>query len=308
MNTRGNTVFWAIIACLLWSTAYAGIKIGLEYDTPLHFAGRRFMLSGLMILPFTVKPSVYIRMIKENRQIFLSVTLLQTLINYSLFYLGMDLVPGSLGAVIVGSQPLVTAVVSSLMHEEDKLTLRKMVTIISGISGVILISAGRQALRLGGAVELLGVALILVANVASATSNVLVSLKSKGMNPLVLSSSSLGVGGLIIYLVSIPVEGIHRGPQPMIYWLDLLWLSFMSAFAFSLWFKLLQRPGVKVSELNLWKFIIPVVGAVLSWIMVPGESPEWLTVTGIVIISVSLLIFFVSNRKGETATSKIPEK
>ena len=91
----------------------------------------------------------------------------------------MDLVPGSLGAVIVGSQPLVTAVVSSLMHEEDKLTLGKMVTIIFGISGVILISAGRQALRLGGTVELLGVALILVANVASATSNVLVSLKSK---------------------------------------------------------------------------------------------------------------------------------
>ena len=43
---------------------------------------------------------------------------LQTLINYSLFYLGMDLVPGALGAVIVGSQPLVTAVVAAMMHEE----------------------------------------------------------------------------------------------------------------------------------------------------------------------------------------------
>ncbi|MDY0099189.1 MAG: DMT family transporter [Bacteroidales bacterium] len=308
MNTRGNTVFWAIIACLLWSTAYAGIKLGLEYDTPLHFAGLRFMISGLMILPFTVKPAIYIRMLRDNRQIFLSVTLLQTLINYSLFYLGMDLVPGSLGAVIVGSQPLVTAVVASLLHEDDKLTLGKVVTIIFGISGVILISAGRQALRLGGVVELLGVALILGANVATATSNVLVSLRSKGMNPLVLSSSSLGVGGLIIFMVSLPVEGIHRGPQPLIYWLDLLWLSFMSAFAFSLWFKLLQRPGVKVSELNLWKFIIPVVGAILSWIIVPGESPEWLTVSGMVIISVSLLLFYISNRKGEAETSKNPEK
>jgi len=308
LNTRGNTVFWAIIACLLWSTAYAGIKLGLEYDTPLHFAGLRFMISGLMILPFTVKPAIYIRMLRDNRQIFLSVTLLQTLINYSLFYLGMDLVPGSLGAVIVGSQPLVTAVVASLLHEDDKLTLGKVVTIIFGISGVILISAGRQALRLGGVVELLGVALILGANVATATSNVLVSLRSKGMNPLVLSSSSLGVGGLIIFMVSLPVEGIHRGPQPLIYWLDLLWLSFMSAFAFSLWFKLLQRPGVKVSELNLWKFIIPVVGAILSWIIVPGESPEWLTVSGMVIISVSLLLFYISNRKGEAETSKNPEK
>lgn len=308
MNTRENTVFWAIIACLLWSTAYAGIKLGLEYDTPLHFAGIRFMISGLMILPFTVKPSVYIRMIRENRQLFLSVTLLQTLINYTLFYLGMDLVPGALGAVIVGSQPLVTAVVASLMHEDDKLTPGKIVTIIFGISGVILISAGRQALRLGGVVELVGVVLILGANIATATSNVIVSLKSRGMNPLVLSSSSLSVGGMIIFLISLPVEGFNRGPQPLIYWLDLLWLSFMSAFAFSLWFKLLQRPGVKVSELNLWKFIIPVVGAVLSWILVPGENPEWLTVSGMVIISVSLLLFYLSNRKGGMVLSKNPGK
>ena len=199
------------------------------------------MLSGLMILPFTVKPSVYIRMIKENRLIFLSVTLLQTLINYSLFYLGMNLVPGSLAAVIVGSQPLVTAVVSSLMHEEDKLTLGKMVTIIFGISGVILISAGRQALRLGGTVELLGVALILGANVASATSNVLLSLK-KRMNPLVLSSSSLECWRSYYLPVSIPVEG-YRDPATHDLLARPVWLSFMSAFAFSLWFKLLQRPG-----------------------------------------------------------------
>lgn len=226
---------------------------------------------------------------------FVSVTLLQTLLNYSLFYLGMDLVPGALGAIIVGSQPLVTAVVAAQMQEDDKLTRGKMVTIIFGIAGVILISAGRQAFKLGGAIELLGVALILGANVATAISNVIVSAKSRGINPLVLSSSSLGTGGLIIYLISLPIEGLGRGPQPLIYWLDLVWLSFMAAFAFSLWFRLLQRPGVKVSELNLWKFIIPVVGAILSWLLVPDEHPEWLTVTGMLIISVSLLLFYLSN-------------
>jgi drug/metabolite transporter (DMT)-like permease len=64
------------------------------------------MLAGLMILPFTVKPGAYIKMIRENRKVFIWVMVLQTVINYSLFYFGMDLVPGALGAVIVGSQPL----------------------------------------------------------------------------------------------------------------------------------------------------------------------------------------------------------
>ena len=297
MYSNRNTIFWAIIACLLWSTAYAGIKLGLQYDTPLHFAGIRFIISALMILPFTVRPSAYIKIIMDNRKVILSVMVLQTLINYSLFYFGMDLVPGALGAVIVGSQPLVTAVVAAMMHEEEKLTKNKIITIIFGISGVILISAGRQALRLGTAMEFLGVILILGANIATATSNVIVSLKTRGINPLVISSFSLGAGGLILYLVSFPIEGFVQVQKPMVYWLDLLWLSFMSAYAFSLWYKLLQRPGVKVSELNLWKFIIPVVGAVLSWLLVPGENPEWLTICGMIIITGSLILFFLNIRK-----------
>lgn len=297
MDKKDDTIFWAIVACLLWSTAYAGIKIGLQYDTPLHFAGVRFIISGLMILPFTVKPSLFIPMVKEHWKIIFWVLLLQALVNYILFYLGMDLVPGALGAVIVGSQPLVTAVVASMMHEGDKLTKKKVVTIIFGITGVILISAGRQAFKMGTLAELLGVFMILVANIATATSNVLVSLKSRGINPMVLSSTSFFLGGVIIYLISIPFEGAPKGPMPGEYWISLLWLSFMSAYAFSLWFKLLQRPHVKVSELNLWKFIIPVVGAILSWILAPDEKPEWLTITGMVIITGSLVLFYKNGRK-----------
>ena len=209
----------------------------------------------------------------------------------------MTLVPGALGAVIVGSQPLVTAVVAALMNKDDRLTRKKIITIVFGISGVVLISAGRQAFNFGNATELLGVLMILIANIATATSNVIVSLRSKGINPLVLSSVSLFSGGLLLYLISIPVEGLVSEPFPKEYWLILLWLSFMAAAAFSIWFKLLQRPGVKVSELNLWKFIVPVVGAILSWMFVPDEHPEWITVSGIIIISVSLIMFYRSNRK-----------
>jgi drug/metabolite transporter (DMT)-like permease len=292
LNSKGNTIFWAIIACLLWSTAYSTIKLGLKYDTPFHFAGVRFIISGLMILPFTVKPSVYIRMIREHWKVVAWVTLFQILINYSLFYMGLELVPGALGAVIAGSQPLVTAVVAAMMHDEDKLTRKKIITIIFGISGVILISAGRQAFKFGTAIELLGVLMILIANITAATGNVIVSLRSKGINPFVLSSASIFIGGVILYLLSIPLEGAPRAPFPKEYWLILMWLSFMAAFAFSLWFKLLQRPGVKVSELNLWKFLIPVVGAILSWMIVPDEKPEWLTLSGMIIITASLIMFY----------------
>ena len=296
MDSKGNTIFWAIIACLFWSTAYAGIKLGLQFDTPFHFAGIRFIISGLMILPFTVKPVVYIKMIRDNWKIVAWVTILQIVINYSLFYQGLNLVPGALGAVVYGAQPLIIAIVAAILHKDDKLTRKKIITIIFGISGVILISAGRQAFKLGTGLELLGITMILIGNIATATSNVIISLRSRNINPFVLSSSSLFIGGLILYLISIPLEDVPKGPLPLKYWMILLWLSFMAASAFSIWFKLLQRPGVKVSELNLWKFITPITGAVLSWLLIPDEHPEWLTISGMIIITVSLIMFYRSIR------------
>lgn len=292
MYSKGNTIFWAIIACLLWSTAYAGIKIGLQYDTPFHFAGIRFIISGLIILPFTVKPAAYFRMISENWKTVAWVTILQIVVNYSLFYQGLNLVPGALGAVVYGAQPLIIAIVAAILHKDDKLTRKKVITIIFGISGVIFISAGRQAFKLGTALELLGILMILTGNVATAVSNVIISVRSRNINPFVLSSSSLFFGGVLLYLISIPFEGGPKGPLTTEYWMVLLWLSFMAATAFSIWYKLLQRPGVKVSELNLWKFITPVTGAVLSWLLIPDEYPEWLTISGMIIITISLIMYY----------------
>jgi len=297
LNSKGNTIFWAIIACLLWSTAYAGIKLGLEFDTPFHFAGIRFIISGLMILPFTVRPSVYLAMIRNNWKVVAWVTTLQIVINYSLFYQGLNLVPGALGAVIYGAQPLIIALVAAVLHKDDKLTKKKIITIVFGISGVIFISVGRQAFKFGTGLEILGVFMLLTGNVATAASNVIISLKSKAINPFVLSSSSLFLGGVILYLISIPVETKPLGTLPLKYWMILLWLSFMAASAFSIWYKLLQRPGVKVSELNFWKFINPVTGAVLSWLLIPGEKPEWLTITGMVIITASLVMFYSNTKR-----------
>jgi drug/metabolite transporter (DMT)-like permease len=297
LQGKGNTIFWAIIACLLWSTAYAGIKIGLQYDSPFHFAGLRFMIAGIMILPFTVKPSAYLAMVMKEWRVVAWVTFLQTVVNYSLFYQGLLLVPGALGAIIVGSQPLITALVAALMHRDDKLTRKKIFTIIFGILGVILISAGRQAFKFGTAIELAGVLMILTGNTATATSNVIISLRGKGINALVLSSASQFMGGLILFIFSITLEGKTNYPLPAEYWVSLIWLSFMAASAFSIWYILLGRPGVKVSELNLWKFIIPVVGAVLSWLLIPGEKPEWVTAAGMIIISASLIMFYISSRE-----------
>ncbi|HRT89466.1 MAG TPA: DMT family transporter [Bacteroidales bacterium] len=300
MNKRSNTIFLAILTCLLWSTVYALIKTGLKYDTPLFFAGKRFILSGVILLPFAGRLTEYASILKNHSRVFIQVTLLQIILNYILFYWGMNLVPGALGAIIVGSQPLVTALVAAAITDDNTITRKKISVIIAGIAGVILISTARQVLRLGSASEILGVILIMGANIATSVSNVIVSVRSKGANPVVLNAMSLITGGLVIFLLAAATEKpAVLTDLPAEYWLTLMWLGFTSAIGFSTWYKLLQRPEVKVSELNLWKFIIPVFGAIISWMVVPEEKPDVMTVTGIIIIS-SSLVFFFRGIKGRT--------
>jgi len=280
------------VTCLLWSTVYAAIKIGLKYETPLHFAAKRFIIAGLILLPFAGKLKDYISILTSHPRLVFQITLLQVILNYIFFYLGMNFVPGALGAVIVGSQPLITALLAAIITGNDSITRRKIFTIISGIAGIILISTARQALKLGSPAELLGVLLILGANLSTSLNNIFISMKSKGVNPIILNSISLFAGGIFIYIIAVIFERPAENEFPLIYWVSLSWISFVAAFAFSIWYKLLQRPEVKVSELNLWKFLIPVFGAILSWIIVPEEKPDIITITGIIIISSSLLFFF----------------
>lgn len=292
-----STTFLAIVATWLWSTAFAGVKIGLQYHTPLQFAGARFFLSGLMIILFTGNFTKYFREIKNNLSLVIKLSLVQIFIQYALFYSGINLIPGALAAMIIGSSPLFIAVVAHFSFKNDKMTFLKTISILIGVTGIAIITIGRTKVEMKGEYELLGIGLLLMNNIAAGYANVLVSKSPGTISPLTLSSSSLIIGGLLLLIVSIPVEGIGTGPFPTVYFAALGWLSFLSAAAISIWFALLKRPNVKVSILNIWKFLIPVSGAILSWILIENEHPDLISIIGMIIIASSLLILNFSNPK-----------
>ena len=96
----------------------------------------------------------------------------------------------------------------------------------------------------------------------------------------------------MLFIASLFVEGIEPLYQdlPSRFYIALTWLAIIPAAGFSIWYYLLSQPGIKVSELNIWKFTIPIVGVILSWILLPEEKPTFNTIIGILIISASLII------------------
>lgn len=306
-NILRSTTFLAIVACWLWSTAFVGVKIGLEYHTPLQFAGIRFFISGVMIFLYFGKPLRFWEELKTNLRFILLISLVQIFGQYALFYSGLNLVPSALAAMVVGSQPLFIALVAHFSFHNDKMTPVKTGSILIGVVGIAIITLGRTQVEMNGHLEFIGIGLLLINNLLSGYSNVLIAKKSGRMSPIVLSSTSLMIGGLMLSVVSVPVEGIHLGPFPTKYWIALAWLSFLSAAAITIWYVLLIRPGVKVSMLNVWKFLIPVSGATLSWIIMPNEKPDLAALVGMTVIAVSLILMNYSNRKSMAKKEALQE-
>jgi len=298
-----STSFLAICACLLWATPFTAIKIGLKYTSPLHFAGLRFFISGLLILPFIPNIKTEIEKSKKHIKFILGVALLQTTLLYGLFYTGIDLLPGALGAMIIGAQPLFAAIMAHLLLKNDKMSKNKVFAILVGMLGVCIISLGRSDFIFSTTVPL-GVAILILNNIVGSTGNVIVARDKGNIPPKVLASFSMIIGGFGLMLVSIPVENPDwLKINPYEYYLSLAWLSMVSAIAITTWFGLLKRPGVKVSTLNTWKFIIPIFGASFSWLILPGENPDILSITGMTVIALSLVMLNFMNKKSTRNTN-----
>lgn len=283
--------FKAILACIIWGSAFAGAKIGFEYAPPIFLSGMRFTLAGLLLVPVMIAKGVDLRPVVKHWRFVLLFALIQTFLQYGLFFMGLNKVPGATAAIIIGAGPLFVAIMAHLTLKDDKLTVRKIIAIVLGLSGVVFISLTKGELTSNDPNFYAGVGLLVLSNIIGSYTNIMVVKKrSYNISPIALTSFANFTGGLMLLITALILEKPEIKVYPTEFYFALLWLAFIPASAFSIWYSLLQKPGVKVSELNMWKFVVPVSGVILSWLFLPGEKPDMYSVIGIIIITAALLM------------------
>lgn len=281
----------AITACLLWASAFAGAKIGFQYVGPIFLSGLRFMFAGLLLVPIIYFKKEDFRGAFKHWRFMLFFAFIQTFLHYGLFFMGLDKVPGATASIIIGAGPLFVAILAHLTLKNDKMSLRKALAITLGFAGIIFISISKGEISNDNPHFYVGVGLLVISNIIGSFTNIMVAKKkSANLSPIVLASFSNFVGGVGLFITSIFVEKPTFEFYPFEFYVALLWLSFISAAGFSIWYTLIHRPDVKVSELNMWKFIIPIAGSIFSWWLVKGENPDFITILGMIIISIALLL------------------
>lgn len=277
----------AVFCCLLWATPFAFVKITLEYQPPLTVAGLRFLLAGLIQIPFCATPLSPFRLLRRETRTVLLVSLFQTVLLYAGFFIALNMVRGAQAAIIVGSGPLIAAVAAHFTMHNDRLSRRTVESLVFGLGGIIVISLASRPWEPVGLREFCGILILLGSSIVSVAGNIVVAKKRGSLSAWELNSIQMLIGGAVLIVLALPFEGIPDLFQPPRFYSALLWLSFISAAAFGIWFHLLSR--VKVSQLNIWKFLIPPVGAILSWVLIPDEHPDLPTLGGMALIVLGII-------------------
>lgn len=293
-RSKKALAFWATASCLLWGSAFPVLKITnrlLELsDKPatyqILFAGYRFFLAGILTLLYAYLTKLSLRIERRNIPVLIKIGLVQTTIQYLFFYLGLFNTTGINGSIITATGTFFSVILAHFFYHNDSLSLKKALGLGLGFVGVLLATLkGGTTLSFNW----LGDGLIMLSSLLGAYSVILAKESSKDMNPVVVSGYQLALGALILIGAGGTLVGFETIRFSPVTGALLLYLSFLSAAAFAIWYTLLRHHPV--SKVSIYKFQIPIWGVLLSALMLSNESLRpvllislLLVISGIVIV------------------------
>lgn len=289
----------ATVSCLLWGSAFPILKIsnkllGLVDEpatTQILFAGYRFFLAGLMTLAFARITGLTLRIRKKDWPMLLKIGLIQTTVQYLFFYYGLFNTTGINGSIIVSTGTFFAVILSHFHYHNDSLTLKKWLGLIIGFSGVLLANVkGNTALSFNW----LGDGLIVLSSFLGAYSLILAKESSLHMDPVVVSGYQMTLGASVLILAGGGLVGFDTIQFTWLSGALLVYLSFLSAAAFAIWYVLLKHHPV--SQVSINKFQIPVWGVLLSAFFLPEESLRPILLLALAAVIIGIVIVHGEDR------------
>lgn len=293
--TRGTIVFaLALIACLLWGSAFSMIKLGYRFLSiggtadQILFAGLRFTLAG--ILTVVIGKGIFKGSFLPKRSALPCMAwlaLFQTILQYTLFYVSLAHLSGVRGSIINGTGTFWAILVACLIFKQEQLTARKLAGCAIGFLGILLVNL--SGLHAGASFSVLGDGFMILSTIASSVSAALLRQFGSREAPYLLSGWQFFFGGLILTAAGW-IAGGRFGAVTMQGIGILIYLALVSAVAYGLWALLLAHNPV--SKVQIYFFVTPVAGVFLSaWLL--GEKNQalgWPALLALICVSLGIYI------------------
>lgn len=281
----------ALFSAFLWGSATPSIKIGYElfeisssYEK-IAFAGFRFLLSSGLIFSFCLLTKRRLKLSKKNIFNLLILGLIQTTIQYIFFYIGLSNTSGTKGAILSATNTLFSAILVRFAYKEDKLNIKKVIGLILGFSGVVIVNLSGSSL--GGGFNFTGDGFIIVSSLTGAIAGIYTKKLTEEIDPFLITGYQLFLGSLLLIGAGIIGGGANINFTPKGSLL-LVYLAFISAAAFSLWSILLKYNPV--SKVTIYKFTIPFFGVFLSYVFLGERLIGPSLIIAIILVSSSVIL------------------
>jgi drug/metabolite transporter (DMT)-like permease len=269
------------------------IKIGLQDIPALPFAGLRYMLAFLCLLPFALcsrkrgpwrrlSPGTWARLITLGL-LFYAVT--QGAQFLSLFYL-----PALTTSLLLSFTAVFVALLGIFLLGERPTVLQW------GGAGLYLIGVGVYFYPLSfPSGEVIGLIVAGLGVLANALSSILGRYVNRAgdLEPMLVTVVSMGSGAFVLLVGGVLVQGWPRLTPAN--WAIIIWLAVAnSAFAFTLWNRTLRTLSAMESSIinNTMLFQI----AMLAWVFL-GERLTWREATGMMLAGLGTLVVQIHRRQ-----------
>lgn len=277
---RRAALVQALFVTFLWSTSWVLIKVGLEAIPALTFAGLRYVLATLLLLPLALRGGLFgaLRALaaRERLELALLGVVLYALTQGAQF-VALALLPAATVSLVLSFTPVLVAGLATATLREP-LTRGQWLGVGLAAGGA-LVYFGAAAWPSGRWAGLTVATVGLVANALAAVLGRAVARRGT-LRPLDVTVSSMAVGATLLLAVGVGVQGLPALDAQG--WAIVTWLAVVNtALAFVLWNRSLR--GLSATESSVVNNTMLVQIALLACLVLrePISAGGW---TGIALV------------------------
>ena len=296
----GVPLAWVTL-CVVWSSTWLVIKIGLRDLPPISFVAIRFLVAIVVLLAVSIGRT-HLLPRGRNDYVVLAITgILMFAVNYTLLFWAELHVSSGLAAVLQATIPIFGMIFAHWMLPDEPLRLQKLAGAMIALGGVAVICG--RLLGFNGSLAFWGGVAVVVGAASAAFANVLVKARSMQLAPAMLAAWQMVFGVAPLLLLGFAVDGnpAHfRWTSMSVF--CLLYLAVIgSALTFLLLYWLL--PLLTVAQLQSISLITPPGAVMLGWLL-GGETFPLSSLLGAGLVLAGVWMIF---RKAATSEPMIQE-
>lgn len=285
-SAHTTAVLQALFVTFLWSTSWVLIKFGLEDIPALTFAGLRYFVAFLVLLPFFLRSGqaqAARHITRRDFSLLLLLGLLYYTITHGSQFVALGLLPATNFSVLLNGSALVVAVLGIyLLHEvPSRRQWGGMLVFLAGVALFFFPYDFPPGAALGYFVAVVHILATSLSSIVGREVN-----RGHTLPPLTVTTISMGLGSTVLLGIGLAVE-----PAPRLNWqsvLIILWLAVVnSAAAFTLWNHTLRTLTATESSIINNTMLIQI--ALLAWVFL-GEALTPLQIAALALVAFGALL------------------